>query len=96
MSDAAAHVRSALAQVAALAPDAPVPSPCSKVCRIDAASGLCAGCLRSIDEIAAWGGMDEGDRRAVWQRLGLRAAATTPAMSPSEREQGPRPPAAAR
>ena len=32
----------------------PVPSPCISVCRMDAASGLCEGCLRTLDEIAAW------------------------------------------
>lgn len=32
-----------------------VPSPCIGVCRIDDAIGLCDGCLRSRDEIAAWG-----------------------------------------
>ena len=29
-------------------------SPCIKVCVIDPASGLCTGCWRSLDEIAAW------------------------------------------
>lgn len=75
MSDAAAHVRAGLAQLAAQAPDAPVPSPCNNVCRIEAASGLCAGCLRTIDEIAAWGSLGEAGRRAVWQQLGRRAEA---------------------
>jgi len=46
-----------------------VPSPCTDVCRIDAASGWCEGCLRSIDEIAAWGALDDRARREVWKRL---------------------------
>ncbi|MCW5656077.1 MAG: DUF1289 domain-containing protein [Burkholderiaceae bacterium] len=58
-----------------------VPSPCVNVCRMDAVSGLCEGCLRTIDEIAAWGTMDDADKRAVWQRLeqrrALRPAAST-------------------
>lgn len=49
-----------------------IPSPCINVCRMDAASGLCEGCLRTLDEIAAWGTMDEDDKRAVWQRLEQR------------------------
>jgi predicted Fe-S protein YdhL (DUF1289 family) len=78
VSDASAHVRAGLARVAALAPQDPVPSPCNNVCRIDAGTGLCAGCLRSIDEIAAWGSLGEDGRRAVWVRLGVRAAALAP------------------
>lgn len=53
---------------------AAVPSPCIDVCRMDAASGLCVGCLRTIDEIAAWGTMADPDKRAVWGRLEQRRA----------------------
>jgi len=35
-------------------------------------TGLCEGCLRTIDEIAAWGGMDDDARRAVWAELARR------------------------
>lgn len=52
---------------------APVPSPCISVCRMDPASGLCEGCLRTLDEIAAWSGMDDAGKRAVWQRIEQRA-----------------------
>ncbi len=31
-----------------------VKSPCINVCRMDANSGLCEGCLRTVDEIAGW------------------------------------------
>jgi predicted Fe-S protein YdhL (DUF1289 family) len=37
----------------------PVPSPCINICRMDAPSGWCEGCLRTLDEIAAWGRMSE-------------------------------------
>jgi len=63
------------------APDAPVPSPCINVCRMDAASGLCEGCLRTIDEIAAWSQMPEAGKRAVWAALASRRAAL-PARPP--------------
>lgn len=53
------------------APDA-VPSPCISICRIDAASGLCEGCSRTLDEIAAWAAMDDAARRAVWRELPAR------------------------
>jgi len=50
-----------------------LPSPCISVCRMDAASGLCEGCMRTLDEIAAWGMMDNRARRAVWQLIEKRA-----------------------
>jgi len=49
-----------------------VPSPCINVCRMDDATGWCEGCLRTIDEIVAWGGMADDDKRAVWQLIGQR------------------------
>ena len=53
----------------------PVLSPCISVCRIDPASGLCDGCLRTLDEIAAWGAMDDDARLAVWAEIDRRRAA---------------------
>ena len=50
-----------------------LPSPCVSVCRMDAASGLCEGCMRTLDEIAAWGMMDNVSRRAVWKLIEQRA-----------------------
>ena len=51
-----------------------VPSPCVNICRMEAASGLCAGCWRTIDEIAAWSKMDDDGKRRVWQAIALRKA----------------------
>lgn len=51
------------------APTGSVPSPCVSVCRMDAATGWCVGCQRSIEEIAAWGSMPDAAKRAVWKRL---------------------------
>ncbi len=42
---------------------------------MDAATGLCEGCLRTLDEIAAWGRMDEGAKRATWALIAQRLAA---------------------
>ncbi|WP_112183012.1 DUF1289 domain-containing protein [Methylibium petroleiphilum] len=47
-------------------------SPCVGVCRIEQASGLCAGCLRTLDEIAAWSKLDETGRERVWVQLDER------------------------
>ena len=51
----------------------PVRSPCMSVCRMDAASDLCEGCLRTIGEIGQWASMDRRGRLAVWQRIAQRA-----------------------
>lgn len=53
-------------------PAEPVPSPCVDVCRMDARTGWCEGCLRTLDEIAGWSTMGEDDKRAVWLRLQAR------------------------
>jgi uncharacterized protein len=62
-----------------------VPSPCVDVCRMNAASGLCEGCARTIDEIGAWSVMSDDDKRAVLRLLPERHAATsaTPAERPT-------------
>ena len=50
----------------------PVASPCNSVCTIDRASGLCAGCFRTLDEIAGWSMMDDDEKRAVIASLAAR------------------------
>ncbi len=59
-------------------------SPCTKVCVLDAASGLCLGCGRTRDEIAAWGAMPELRRRAIMAGLEarLRGAGLPPVEEP--------------
>jgi predicted Fe-S protein YdhL (DUF1289 family) len=52
----------------------PVPSPCINVCQMDPVSGLCRGCLRTIDEIVAWGRASEDEKRAVWAEIRRREA----------------------
>lgn len=54
----------------------PVPSPCTGVCRMDDDRGLCAGCLRTLDEIAGWSHLDDAERRAVLSRLPARRNGT--------------------
>jgi uncharacterized protein len=49
-----------------------VASPCNNVCRIDDASGWCIGCLRTLDEIAAWASIGDDERRAVLAELPAR------------------------
>ena len=52
--------------------ESPVPSPCINICRMDKATGWCEGCLRSIDEIVAWGRLDDAAKRQVWALLPAR------------------------
>jgi predicted Fe-S protein YdhL (DUF1289 family) len=53
----------------------PVASPCNNVCRIDRRSGLCAGCHRTIDEIAAWSALSDAHKREVCNALAARRLA---------------------
>jgi uncharacterized protein len=53
------------------APD-DIASPCTSVCEMDARSGYCRGCLRTLDEIAAWSVLDPGAKRAVLAALPAR------------------------
>jgi uncharacterized protein len=52
--------------------DGRVPSPCISVCTIDQVTGVCAGCFRTLDEIAAWSVLDDVRKREVWQALPAR------------------------
>jgi predicted Fe-S protein YdhL (DUF1289 family) len=56
----------------------PVPSPCIKVCVMDEANGVCIGCLRTLDEIAAWGALDAEAKRAILARIGERRTRLAP------------------
>ncbi len=47
-------------------------SPCNKVCVLDLQSGLCKGCLRTLDEIARWGGMSDAERENIMAVLPSR------------------------
>lgn len=51
-----------------------VPSPCVSVCVIDAPTGLCAGCYRTLDEIAVWIELSSEARRALLADLPGRRA----------------------
>lgn len=56
-------------------PAAPIPeieSPCIGTCTIGPA-GLCIGCFRSADEVAAWLSYTAEQRRALMQTLPARA-----------------------
>ena len=54
--------------------DPTVASPCTSVCRMDARTGWCEGCLRTLDEIAAWSTLADADKRAIRVMLEQRRA----------------------
>jgi predicted Fe-S protein YdhL (DUF1289 family) len=49
-------------------------SPCTGVCRIDAATGWCRGCARTLTEIADWPMLSPREKEALLQRLAQRGA----------------------
>jgi hypothetical protein len=58
-------------------------SPCIKVCQMDPVRGVCIGCCRTLDEIAAWGGMTEAQRERVLAVLPFRKASADPVSTPT-------------
>jgi predicted Fe-S protein YdhL (DUF1289 family) len=44
-------------------------SPCVDVCTLDHARNVCTGCLRTIDEIVAWGRFSDDERRWIMADL---------------------------
>lgn len=52
-----------------------MPSPCISVCRMSDDNNYCAGCWRTLDEIAQWGSSSESDKRAMWALIDARLTA---------------------
>ena len=46
-----------------------VETPCLNICTLDARSGRCLGCARTIDEIARWGSMSAAQRALIMAEL---------------------------
>ena len=53
----------------------PVPSPCINICQMVPETGLCQGCLRTIDEIMAWGSASDDAKRGIWAEIRRREQA---------------------
>jgi predicted Fe-S protein YdhL (DUF1289 family) len=60
---------------------AEVASPCNSVCTIDAETGLCAGCYRTLDEIAGWIDLSAEQKRTLLATLLIRRVRFHAAMS---------------
>ena len=50
-----------------------ITTPCTKVCTLDPISRLCIGCGRTLDEIARWSALSEGERARIMAELPARA-----------------------
>ncbi len=48
-----------------------VPSPCIRNCCLDE-NDVCMGCFRTVEEIIAWGGADNGQRRRILENAERR------------------------
>lgn len=59
-------------------------SPCVGVCVIDESTGLCEGCLRTLDEVARWGASSPDERREILQRVARRRSGS-PLDAPSSK-----------
>jgi uncharacterized protein len=53
-----------------------IESPCVNICTLDARSGTCFGCGRTLDEIARWSAMTAAERSRIMAELPARRAAS--------------------
>jgi uncharacterized protein len=60
---------------------AAVPSPCVSICVMDNSTGLCTGCLRTLDEIAVWSVLDDAEKQGVWAALKQRRLSSRRSMT---------------
>lgn len=55
-------------------------SPCVSICTYERRLGYCTGCGRTLDEIAGWGRLNDGQKRTVRaaaaERLGAAPSPT--------------------
>ena len=56
-----------------------VVSPCINVCQMNSATGLCQGCFRSLDEIAAWSRIDDAARAEILANIAQHRQQAAPA-----------------
>ena len=67
------HLRTCAANIPATGD---VPSPCISVCQINAVTGSCEGCFRTLDEIAGWSLATPEAKRSVWRAIAQRLPTT--------------------
>jgi len=58
-----------------------IETPCTRVCTLDPATGLCLGCGRSVAEIARWTQMSDAERTRLMAELDRRRQAQPPSVN---------------
>ena len=56
-----------------MTPQSGVRSPCINLCEIDAGTGWCRGCHRTLREIAHWTSLSDAEKRGILAQLEERA-----------------------
>jgi predicted Fe-S protein YdhL (DUF1289 family) len=56
----------------------PIATPCVQVCVVDAQSGLCLGCYRTLPEIGGWSRYTDHERAAIMTGLASRRSRIAP------------------
>lgn len=64
-----------------------IASPCINVCRMNAVTGLCEGCFRSLDEIARWSHHADAEKRRILDAVDRRRAQALAGASATRAEQ---------
>jgi uncharacterized protein len=67
-----------------------VASPCTSVCIVDAVTGLCCGCFRTLEEIAGWIDLSAAEKRGVIEALDARRSSFGPAIESRMEERAER------
>jgi predicted Fe-S protein YdhL (DUF1289 family) len=52
-----------------------ISSPCNRVCVVHPTLQICIGCGRSLDEIASWIALSDGERSRIMAQLPARLSA---------------------
>jgi predicted Fe-S protein YdhL (DUF1289 family) len=65
-----------------------VESPCVSVCTMEPHSGLCAGCGRTLAEIAVWARLGRDERRRIMAALPQRRQAASRGASSAPMAEG--------
>lgn len=63
-------------------------SPCNNICRMDEKTGLCVGCLRTIDEIVSWRHLDDDERQLILTTVARRRNEIDPQPKPQATPHG--------
>lgn len=67
-----------------------VKSPCIGICVLDPKAGYCTGCYRTGDEIGAWMGLSDGDKKRILSKARKRQASRPGQEADARSGRGPK------